>query len=377
MAIQFTETLSETTLLRSFVDNDVLFNSDSASPAFKCQITVDNEPSFEISPDKDGNFYFNFNKVFTKIIQDYFEDAQSIDIDSQDLTSIVKDYSQIYKLVPILFQVSLANGSTETSSLNVNLIQATSNYKDRKKQEISVLDTFAVLSQPEDASNRTFREAYFEGYPFDIQVYKNNPGNVTITNKNNLADVTLNLPNKINRIFFSDGEKDVVSEDIISLAKGQNELEFSTTDLTTIFLERRTSNCGSYLKWKNPEGGWSYWLFEELPEEVRDIKDKGYLEKRSDSLNSNDPIRSIGKESSDSLRVGTINVEPHYRRKLQSLSESPKVYLFMAEQFSADDPTNWLSVKVNNRSFPLQLPKNKIFDLSFELEFPKRKNLTL
>lgn len=377
MAVQFSTTLSETTLLRSFVDNEVYFNSDSASPAFKCQITVDNEPSFEISPDKDGVFYFNFKSVFSKLVQDFFEDDQAIDIDDTDLTSLVKDYSQIYKAVPITFQVSLSNGSTETASLNINLLQATSNYEDRKKQQISVLDSFAVLSQPEEGSNRTFREVYFDGYPFDIQVYKNTPGNVTITNRGNLDSVVLNLPNKINRIFFSDGEKDVINENILSLAKGVNELEFNTTELTTIFLDRRTPKCGKYLKWKNNDGGWTYWLFEELPEEIRDIRDKGYLNKRSGNLTNNDPIRNIGKTSVDSIRIGTINVEPYYRRKMESLAESPKVYLFMADQFSADDPTNWLSVRVNNRSFPVQLPKNTIFDLSFEIELPERANLQL
>ncbi len=377
MAIQFTTALGETTLLRSFVDNEVFFSSDSASPAFKCQITVDNEPSFEISPDKDGVFYFDFTNIFSRLIQDFFEDNQAIDIDDADLTSLVKDYSQIHKAVPITYQVSLQNGSTEIATQNITLLQATSNYQDRKTGEISVLETFAVLSHPEDSSNRTYREVYFDGYPFDIQVYKNTPGNVTITNRSNLDSVVLNLPNKVNRIFFSDGEKDVVNENILSLAKGVNELEFDTTDLTTIFLERRTPKCGKYLKWKNNNGGWSYWLFEELPEEIRGINDRGYLEKRSGSLTNNDPIRNIGKESADSIRIGTINVDAFYRRKLESLAESPKVYLFMADQFAADDPTNWLSVRVNTRTFPVQLPKNSIFDLSFEIELPERTNLML
>ena len=377
MAVVFTKTLSETALIKSFIDNEVYFSSDSPSPAFKCQITVDNDPSFEISPDKDGIFYFNFKRIFSKLIQDFFVDDQAIDIDAGDLTTLVKDYSQIYKLVNITFQVSLANGSTETTSLSVNLIQSTSNFQDRKKQTIQVLDSFGVLNQLDADSNRTFRQAYFKGYPFDIQVYKNVAGNVTITNKNNLDSVVLNLPNKINRIFFSDGEKDVITEDILSLANGMNELEFNTTDLTTIFLEVFEPGCGKYLKWKNGEGGWEYWFFDELTEQVRDVRDKGYIDKESGSLDNNNPIRNIGKESKDSVRIGSINVPSYYRRKLESLVDSPKVYLFMAEAYSADDPTNWLSVKVNNRSFAVSLPKKDIFDLSFDLELPERYNIML
>lgn len=377
MAVIFSTTLDETVLLRAYINNIVEFSSDSASAAFKCQITVDNEPSFEISPDKDGLFYFNFKQIFKKIIQDFFEDSQAIDIDSGDLTSLVKDYSQIYKEVPVLFQVSLLNGSVESANLNVKIIQSTSNFQDRKKQEIQVLDTFAVLSTPEDASTRTFRSVYFDGYPFDIQIYKNTPGNVQITNKNNLSQVTLNLPNKINRIFLSDGQKDVITETILTLAKGVNELEFDTTELTTIFLERREAKCGHYLKWKNSEGGWEYWLFEELSQTDRDIKDKGYISNDFQDLTNNNAVRNIGKESNDFIRIGSINVEPHYRKKMESLASSPKVYLFMADQYSADDPTNWLAVRVNNRSFPVSLPKNEIFDLSFNLELPARDEITL
>tara|TARA_R110002167_G_scaffold81296_2_gene222670 strand:+ start:4763 stop:5890 length:1128 start_codon:yes stop_codon:yes gene_type:complete len=375
MAITFTKQLSEDILLNAYTNNIVEFSSNNISTAFKCVITVDGE-SYEITPNL-GQFYFNFKTIFKNLITDYFEDAPDVELDSGDATTFVKDMSQVYLDVQIDYAVSFVNGETETSQRNISLLQAVSNFQDRKLREIQDTDSFAVLGKLEPLSNRLFNMVYFEGYPFDIQVYKKTPGNVTITNKTNLLDYTFNLPYKVNRIFFSDTKTDTSIQDILPLVEGRNELEFDTGALTTIMLEKKSGLCGVYLKWKNHFGGWSYWLFNERAQTERDIKDLGYINNDYQNLDNNNFIKNIGKVSQDTMQIGAINVEPRYREFILSLFDSPKVYLFMGAEFSKDGESDWLSVKLNTDSIIVTPFKDRPMDINCEIELPLRNTLTL
>ena len=375
MALTFTTDISQTVLLDSYVNNVVEFESDNASDAFKCTINIDGSV-FEITPNN-NTFYFNFKSVFKSLINDYFEDAIDVELDPNDLTTFIKDMSQVTKALTIDFVVDFVNGTSETASRSVTLLQSSSNFQDRKKREILKLDSFAVLSNLEDKSNRTFRAVYFEGYPFDIQVYKNTPGNVVLTNKTNLLDVTFNLPNKVNRIFFSDAETDTTLEDVLPLVEGTNQLEFDTGDLTTVLLEKRSGLCGVYLKWKNNFGGWSYWLFERKHKVERKTKNLGFINNDYQNLENNNYIKNIGKTSFDTYNIGSINVDVTDQELVLSILESPKVYMFMGVDFAKDETTDWLSVNLDTDSAIVKGYKDRPMDVSFDIELPERNTLVL
>lgn len=375
MALTFTTDISETVLLDSYVNNVVEFESDNVSQAFKCTINIDGS-LFEITPNN-NTFYFNFKSVFKSLINDYFEDSINVELDSNDLTTFIKNMSQVTKEVTIDFIVDFINGTTESVSRSVTLLQSTSNFQDRKKREILKLDSFALLSNLEPSSNRTFRAVYFEGYPFDIQVYKNTPGNVVLTNKTNLLDVTFNLPNKVNRIFFSDAETDTTIEDVLPLVEGTNQLEFDTGDLTTVLLEKRSGLCGVYLKWKNQFGGWSYWLFERKHQVERKTKNLGFINNDYQNLDNNNFIKNIGKTSYDTYNIGSVNVDVHDQELVMSILESPKVYLYLGVNFAKDEETDWLSVNLDTDSAIVKNYKDRPMDISFDIELPERNNLVL
>lgn len=378
MSLVFTKSLSTTSLLKAYIDNEVEFSSDSASPAFKCVITAAGSVQVEITPDKDGKFYFNFLKVFSKLVRDYFEDSQEMALDALDPTTFIADMSSIYSAVSLYYEVSLENGTKDTLSTTVYVIQSAANFQDAKRREIQVTDSFAVLSRLKAGSTREFELKHWEGYPFDIQVYKNTPGNVTITNKTAGPGYTFNLPNKVNRIFVSDGDSNSTLEDLIPLVAGTvNELEFDTSDLTTIYLEVSDENCGVYLKWKNEEGGWSYWLFEDGWQQIRAVEDLGYISNNYNSLDNANFIKSIGKRGKDGIAIGTNAVPANYRRLLESLIESPKIYLYLGEQFGRTDDKTWMSVALTTKSNPIKAYRNGMFDMRFELELPTRNTLTL
>ena len=138
MALTFTTDISETVLLDSYVNNVVEFESDNVSQAFKCTINIDGS-LFEITPNN-NTFYFNFKSVFKSLINDYFEDSINVELDSNDLTTFIKNMSQVTKEVTIDFIVDFINGTTESVSRSVTLLQSTSNFQDRKKREILKLD---------------------------------------------------------------------------------------------------------------------------------------------------------------------------------------------------------------------------------------------
>lgn len=375
MPLTFQTNLSETVLLNAYTNNIVEFSSDNPEDAFKCVISIGTN-TFEITPNN-NTFYFNFKSIFKSLIQDFFEDAQDVALDNMDPTTYIKDLSQITTQVTINYAVSFVDGSQENATRNVTLLQSTSNFIDRKLGEIQALDSFAVLSRLRSGSNRTFDMVYFTGFPFDIQVYKQSPGNVQITNKTNLLNYTFNLPYKVNRIFFSDGESDSTIQDLVPLVEGVNQLEFNTGDLTTIYLEKRTVNCGVYLKWKNDFGGWSYWLFEQKHQIERDTRDLGYINNDYQNLDNNNFIKNIGKASQDRWRIGSVNVEPRYRAYVQSILDSPKIYLFLGQEFSQDETTDWLAVKMVTDSIVVTPYKDRPMDINFVLELPERNTLVL
>lgn len=377
MAIVFSTDISETVLLDAYTNNVVEFASDSMTPgeAFKCEIRI-GASSFEITPNAAG-FFFNFKTVFKKMFAGGFEDAPAPALDENDLTTFVLDMSEVYRAVTLAFTISFTDGATESAQRNVKLLQAVSNFQDFKRDEIQATDSFAVLRRPVEGSARTFEATYFEGYPFDVQVYKSAPGNVTITNVTNGLDVTLNLPNKVNRIFLSDTETDSTLLDVLPLVEGVNELEFDTGDLTTIFLERRTSCNGRYLKWKNDRGGWSYWLFERKDRTERDIDDLGYVNNDFRNLDNNNFIKNIGKSGTDTVNMGSINVPPSKRRFFESLFDSPKVYLFTGTDYSDSSASDWLAVKVLTENYIVDDYNDRPFDLVVDIELPRRNSLTL
>lgn len=375
MALLFTKFLREDILLDAYTNQVVEFYSDKSVIAFKCLIVVNGE-SYEITPNNDG-FYFNFKTIFKNLILDYFEDSENVELEGSDPSSFIKSMDSIYLAVNINYLVSFVNGETESHTINVQILQSTSNFQDRKKREIQTKDSFAILGKIEEGSNRTFRMTYWEGYPFDVQFYKKDAGNVKITNKSTGIDFTFNLPHKINRIFFSDTQTDSTIEDIFPLVDGWNELEFDTGELTTIFLEKKSGVCGKYLKWKNHEGGWSYWLFDQKNRTTRVTDDQGYINNDFQNLENNNFIKNIGKLSKDRLYIGAINIEVDKRPYLESLFDSPKVFLFMGLDFSKEEQTDWLAVKLMTDSTIVDDYQDRPFDINLELELPDRNVLML
>ena len=168
-----------------------------------------------------------------------------------------------------------------------------------------------------------------------------------------------------------------VLETILPLVNDINEMEFETTELTTIYLDKKAGLCGEYLKWKNHEGGWSYWLFNQKSRDVRNVRDLGYINNDYQNLENNNFIKNIGKRSFDRKQIGCINVESEKRSYLESLFDSPKVYLFMGVDFAKEETTDWLSVKLNDESFIIKDYSDRTFDINLEIELPERNTVRL
>lgn len=377
MAITFTTPLREDILLDSHSNNVVEFYSTLVtSTPFKCIIDVQGE-SYEITPGADGGFYFNFKVIFKKLVLDYFEDSPVVELNAEDLTSFVVPMNSVYLQTSIVFRIYFTGGQSETASKTVNLLQSAGNFQDFKTYEIQATDSFALLAQPEPLGNRIFRMTYFRGFPFDVQAYKKTSGNVVITNRTNLTQVTLSLPNKINRIFFSDTKTDSTIEDVLPMGDGQNVLEFNTGALTTIYLDVKDIQCGKYIKWKKQKGGWGYWLFDRKYATERDIDDLGYISNDYANLDNNNFIKNIGKRGQDRINIGAINIPHDSRTYLEDLFDSPKVYLFTGERYSKNNVFDWLAVRLVTDSFIVEDYTNRPFDLDLTIELPVRNSLKL
>lgn len=127
-------------------------------------------------------------------------------------------------------------------------------------------------------------------------------------------------------------------------------------------------DCGTYLKWLNHLGGYSYFLFDQVQVDRHLIKSAGQTV--NTAINErNFPFFELEKEESRRRTLEGTAPDQATVNLFKSLIKSNEVYLYTGEKGDQADETTWMKVKVADGSYSFS---NKIaaVQFRFQIELP-------
>lgn len=385
MAVQITQSVPENKVLNAYNNNIAIFKTtDLNSPAIRATITVDGIP-LSITPAVNGDFTYNFKQIFKIIInQNYFRDGiTGSDVVDTGIAAYVLEDTFVYKEVQVDYKIFLENGTEETTVKNYKIMRAVDQLEEHRRSLLNSNNTsFAILLPFTTKSSQHYHATYFQGLPFDIPLYSDSDRQVTITNVRTGNTASVNVKRGVNRVFVSNGNTNWSIEDILALPDGLNELEFSFTGLPaqkrlTLYLTKTQKSCGTYLKWFNQQGGWSYFLFN-THKENRSFKSVGSFGQGFDRLEDTvEQNVNLGMTVQDSIRLFYAGADDIQKKNINTLFESPKIYRLLISPFQNAQHNDWIAETVKNGSIETYNKNKHIYEDSFTISKSKRIKMTM
>lgn len=358
MAIQFTKDLL--TINPAYNDSIIEFSSSTLTNVDYAEITI-NTNIFKVYPIA-GNFTFNFKEIAKVLInQNNFSDTIIPDL---SIKYVVDDASLSLTLSPIIkIYNSTASDQIIKEYKFLKNVEQLINYKSKSEIDKDVRILLPTINHTD------YYLPYFEGYPLDFSIYGLASGNTVkfknITTINETDSVTI-LTDDVKRIFLSDGGLNETTSNILGLSTTTNNVEMWVNDSfkANIKIKRNDSKCGVYLKWFNANGGWSYWLFDEIFTDNLNVKTIDEVNGSYDNPQNITSTSNItGKLGNRNYKITTrfSEIEKEY---LTSLLLSPRVEMYVHHTpFNQTDTAKFIGVKVNDGSSTFN---NKYSNYKFE-----------
>src|SRR5690625_1569384 len=201
--------------------------------------------SFEVYPDSNGEFYFNFKNIIPSLINK----SNFADNVPPPNGNWLQTDPDLYHELTAEFTFILEEGEPEEASMTLPFLKSVLQKGQRRhvNSDIRPLDhSISQLSQV----------TYFEGMPFDVSIYSDTEREVTIRNAKTQMQVTRTFEKGVNRLFISSGANKAPEsfENDVPLYIGVNDLEFIVDgDVRfTLQVDKKPAECGQLLKWFNP-----------------------------------------------------------------------------------------------------------------------------
>ena len=382
MAINFIRDISEDNFLYSHNNNIVEYYTDNTVDAIiRSDIIINGVTVINVYPSPTLGFFYNLKNVITDLINktNYSDDLQT------DLsTSYTYDWQKgMYLSAEVEIRIVFDTFLFDTVTRDLKFILSAVNQRDYNKRfpYDSGLDK-TLLSLPLlTANNNKYYSRYWQGYPFDIGVYKgiDSIDEILVDNLTNGLNYSFALasPKGFERLVFSDGNTSTTIENSLPFLVGFNELKIDT-GITDAFLQLEVEKgCpnGVYIKWLNDRGGYSYWLFKSTNTQ-RNYTDLGSLIDDNNNLEDTvSPVISLGKASRDSVNVTDELLREEQKNLISTMIDSPKVYLFTGTPFSQNNFNDWIEVKVNTSDFAIKNVRSKLYNININFTLPANNNI--
>lgn len=382
MAITFSKSISETNFLNAYNNNIVKFTSDNI-PVGEIIINAKINISgidIVITPINDL-FHYNFVEIIPVLInQNSFSDDILPTLLNGDASSHVYNDTVNTFINPLItFTITFSDDTTEQITKTYKWLKSVEQLEQNKVGVVTGGNGIYLLSPFQQLTANTYDVTYFEGYPFDISLLLDNAGITTFLNQTNALSFDFNLPNTVNRVFFSDGRTTITIDDHLPLVDGLNELKITRgIDIIFINVTKIPAIEGQFVKFLNQYSGWSYWLFNCIHQRKRIDKDLGDLNNDFDNVSDTvSPFLNIGKTSKDSLTLISDAVGEKDQDVLDGIIDSPKIYYFTGTRFSQVTDVSWLAVKKKSGTNFIIDYKNNIKNYKIQIDLPQRYTMTL
>ena len=325
MSITIQQSVKQNTATAAYNDNYIIFNSSTANVSHAVITTTELNQniskSLTISPDINSDFYFNVKGVVNSFFDaEPQEDSYNYLSDNVDMQGIL--YLKISFAILVYF---LDSSPTETISItDVLFIKSKQSFS---KSSFLFFGDAAVLAPSE-------KVAVFNDFPTSIAVYESST-------------------NTIRRKLLNDGS-----------ALHNTDYQYKIID--------KGDGSGTLCKWRNNNGGYSYWLFErELTENIK-ISSKGQYNKNltSNTVNEISNYVELQKNLEFTVALETKSTDYNDYLTLISLYESNEIYLFTG---GCTDTISFIRCSLKNTT---KKTPNKHSQLPFEIELKLPNGIT-
>lgn len=366
--MNFTKDL--TGILSAYNNNILEFTStDEVKQIVNCTVTV-GDYTFKLTPNLDRKFRTNL-KTISKVLTNLnnFNDTISPNLSNE----IIYNDTTLYHELSVNYRINFDDDTFE---------EVTKVHKFLKSVKQIIRDKSDVDARLFPLINKNginYYITYFEGYPFDFSFFSNDTRTIILINQTTQQEIELSVTKGVNRLFTADGITNLSLENILPLVLGTNRLDFKIgTDLIfTIYLFKEDAECGTYLKWFNQQGSYSYWKFPER--KVNQLKSRNISDIDNDFKNienTTSNISTTGKTGGRNINTISQLLSEYEVQHLEQIFTSPKVYLLTAERFTKIELEDWSEVKIydSTLSYP---PKATRYKIPIRIELPKLNTQTL
>lgn len=136
-----------------------------------------------------------------------------------------------------------------------------------------------------------------------------------------------------------------------------------------LIIETRAETCGTYLRFVNDYGGWSYWLFNKA-NIVKQTQDLGQIYNDYNSFgNTVTPEIQRGKDSNDVYSCTSGVLRDWEQLIVKPIFSSPLVQYWNGDK--------WLSVRLTSSSYQTKTTKHKNIDYSITFALPDDNNVNI
>lgn len=343
--------------LYAFNDNIIVFEPSSGTPV-KCTITIEGV-SVEITPNPSGVFTYNFKSLIVPLINE----NKFIDTITPDLTqAMVYLDTTLFKDVAVTFTIQMDNLTEEIYTHTYSFLKAVQQHDEFLTSRIKPSVYPLLPFTPEQA-----HATYYEGQPFEVSVFSSSETTLTLYNQTNERTLTLELTRGVNRIFFSDGERNTTLYDNFYLVLGVNKIYFRTAEFEfRVDITKKDQSGVTAFKWFNNQGGFSYFG---MCHRITDQRKKGkkllkqpetnfqdttaeYLT-YDNSVNEEMAFLASGVSKEEKVILNSLAYSPIIYRNLSSAHQLPKwvvesLSTSRVQTFSTRANTYELLLKINN-----------------------------
>ncbi len=357
-------------ILNSHNNSIVRFHSNSSKKNVYCEITItanEKETVFKIYP-INNKYYFNFKERVSKM----FSDLKDL-CGYSPVNGLYEDRSASLNL-NVKYKVVFEDLTEDLKTENYHFIYAVMQEWERK-QYVKRGGNFPLHHI--DRNKQTYLTC-FVGYPFDISFC----GPVNFTSSGYLSEldylaVYLPYPSTltgedlggsvygVNRYIASNGVK--------KAAAVFNNYNGIIINNHIVKIEAKEQCSGHYLKWRNPYGGWDYYLFEDNCTEKINGKISKEITQDFDTFQS-ERTRIVSVDTQESKTLYANRVRKEYLPTLKGLLASPKVYLYLGKKGQKPQLNDWQTIFVSNGRLQIHT-SNKSFNLKLNINFPKSETL--
>lgn len=382
MNIDILNDFDETKIYSAFDNIIIEFGLDTAptSPIDFAEVIGLGFP-VDLSPDPQGNFYFNF-KLFSKsyITKGNLQDKISYDVDILNADSFGKEDPDFMQGKNITIKVVLEDATEITKNFILKYY--------RGVQDLERFNHYLFVAQNDVIDYRATSIYLWKGYPLDIGVFSKDLSIIRIAIEENYFNSNSNEINtfllidgyQFARVILTNGVDNIRSFNGADLLENINSIYVADASeanfAVKIFNVVNMPECeGHYLKWLNRSGDYSYFLFSNKYEETIDASSIGKINNDYANKGQNvSPSLSKGKKSNRELTLFKDRVGVEMRYFLSDLIDSPKVYYYTGKKDTKASEFDWIEVDVANSDFEMNRPKERVWDFYLDIEFPEYKN---